>query len=199
VLTSTYINKWNNVPTAVKQFVLRAVIILVAWKILYLVFLLPTRVLDKPLSYSVAVNATWVLNKYTHSADYTSKSETGNEPTDNGLTNMPLDNIYFHQTNIVSIEDGCNGLELFILYAGFIICMPALIRRKLIFIIGGIALIYWVNIIRCAWVAYIIIYYPQHADFAHHYVFTFIVYGFIIGLWLIFSKKLILVNAETKQ
>ncbi len=198
MLTGTYPDKWNKVPVAVKKFILRAVIILVAWKILYLVFLLPSRVVDKPLSHAVAGGAAWTLNKFTHSTNYSDKSEDGKVITDYGLTTMPLDNIYFRDDNVVSIEDPCNGLELFVLYAGFIICMPALIQRKVIFIVGGILLIHVINVLRCAGITYVTLYYPGNADFAHHYVFTFIVYAFIMGLWLIFSKKLNLVNAKTE-
>jgi len=193
---NSYQLKWNSIPIAVKRFIVRAVIIFVAWKVLYLVFLLPSRVLDKPISHSVASASSWVLNTLTHSNNYSSKSEKGNILTDDGLILMPLDNIYFHQKNVVSIEDPCNGLELFVLYAGFIICMPAALRRKIFFILGGIVLIYIVNVLRCAGITYIILYYPAHANFAHHYIFTFIVYGFIIGLWLLFTNKLNISDAE---
>lgn len=193
-----YLNNWNKVPAAVRRFILRAVAILIVWKLLYLIFLLPTRVLDKPLSHSVAMGTIRVLNTTTHSHDFSNKSEIGNIPTDNGMAPAPLENVYYHGRNIVSIEDGCNGLELIVLYIGFIACMPAAMKRKIIFSIGGSVLIYVVNVIRCAGVAYIILYYPKYADFAHHYVFTFIVYGLIIALWLIFSKKLNLTNAQTK-
>jgi exosortase family protein XrtF len=196
MVLSTYRDKWNKVPVAVKRFIFKAFIILLVWKVLYLVFLLPARVLDKPLTYSVGVATTWLLNTYTSSSDYSTRSEISNVATDQGLTPMPLQKIFFHNTNVVSIEDGCNALELFVLYAGFIICMPARILRKTLFIIGGIIAIYITNVIRCAGVAYIIIYHPRYADFAHHYVFTFVVYGLIIALWLIFSKKLNFANAE---
>ena len=186
-------------PAAVRRFILRAAIILIAWKILYLVFLLPHRVLDKPLSYAVAMGSTWLLNTGTHSSAYYTIGETGNIPTDNGFAQAPLENIYFHKLNIVSIEDPCNGLELIMLYIGFIVCMPATTKRKVNFIITGTILIYVVNVIRCAGVAYIILYCPKYADFAHHYVFTFVVYGLIIAMWLIFSKKLDPAYVQTEQ
>jgi len=198
MLAGTYIHKWNNVPLAVRQFIYRAAAILLLWKVLYLVFLLPTRVLDKPLSHATANGSTWLLNSYTHTSDYWAKSEIGNVIGDNGLTSLPLDNIYFHQRNVVSIEDGCNALELFILHAGFIACMPASMRRKVLFIVGGIACIYVVNVLRCAAIAYIILYHPKYTDIAHHYVFTFVVYGLIIALWLLFSKKTNLAYAEAE-
>jgi exosortase family protein XrtF len=199
VFASTYIDKWNKIPVTVKQFLLRSLAILIIWKIIYLSFLLPTRLLDRPLSYSVAASSAWVLNLLTHSGAFVTKTETGLVSTDTGPTSMPLTNIYYNGRNLVSIEDGCNALELFVLYGGFIVCMPALTRRKIIFIIGGILLIHVVNVLRWAGVAYIILNYPKYADFAHHYVFTFIVYGLIILLWLIFSKKVNLAHAETKQ
>jgi len=191
------LSAWNKVPVAVKRFIFKAFAILVVWKVLYLAFLLPTRLLDKPLTYSVGTATTWLLNTYTRSSDYSTRSEVSNVATDQGYTSMPLQKIYFHQDNIVSIEDGCNALELFVLYAGFIICMPAKILRKILFIVGGIIAIYITNVIRCAGVAYIILYHPRYADFAHHYVFTFVVYGLIIALWLIFSRKLSFTNAES--
>jgi len=196
MVLSTYRDKWNKVPVAVKKFIFKAFLILLVWKVLYLAFLLPTRLLDKPLSYSVGSTTTWLLNTSTHSHNYSTRNEPDSVDTDEGPVLMPLQKIFFHQQNVVSIEDGCNALELFVLYAGFIICMPAKPLRKALFIVGGIIAIHLVNVIRCAGIAYIIIYHPQYADFAHHYVFTFVVYGFIIALWLIFSKKLNLANAE---
>jgi len=196
MVLSTYINKWNNVPKAVKAFIFKALTILLVWKIIYLAFLLPTRLIDKPLTYSVGTATAWLLNTTTHSSDYSTQSVVADVVTDSGPTPMPLQKVYFRGHDIVAIEDTCNALELFVLYAGFIICMPAKTLRKVLFIVGGILAIYIVNVLRCAGVAYIIIYDPKYADFAHHYVFTFIVYGFIIGLWLIFSKKLNLANAE---
>jgi len=195
MVLSTYISKWNNVPKSVKAFIFKALIILLVWKLVYLAFLLPTRLIDKPLTFSVGSATAWFLNVSTHSSNYTTQSVVANVATDNGFTLMPLQKVYFRGHDIVSIEDTCNALELFVLYAGFIVCMPAKIMRKVLFGVGGVIAIYIVNVLRCAGVTYIIIYHPKYADFAHHYVFTFIVYGLIIGLWLMFSKKLNLVNA----
>jgi len=190
------LSAWDKVPVAVKKFIFKAFAILLIWKVLYLAFLLPHRVLDKPLTYYTGVATTWLLNTYTNTNDFTTRNEESNVTTDEGYTLMPLQKIFYHQDNVVSIEDSCNALELFVLYAGFIVCMPAKTLRKTIFIICGIIAIYITNVIRCAGVAYIILHYPRYANFAHHYVFTFVVYGLIIALWLIFSKKLDLNNAE---
>lgn len=195
MVLSTYISKWDSIPKSVKVFILKALTILVVWKLVYLTFLLPTRLIDKPLTYYVGSSTAWFLNTATNSNNYTTQSVVANVATDAGLTPMPLQKVYFRGRDIVSIEDTCNALELFVLYAGFIICMPAKALRKVFFAGGGIVAIYIVNVLRCAGVTYIIIYDPKYADFAHHYVFTFVVYGFIIALWLIFSQKLDLKHA----
>ena len=195
MVLSTYINRWNNVPVTVKAFILKALMIFIIWKVIYLAFLLPTRLIDRPLTNSVGSVTACFLDVCTHSGGYTNRSVIGKVATDTGPTLMPLQKVYFQGRDIVSIEDTCNALELFVLYAGFIICMPAQNSRKVLFIVGGIIAIYIVNVLRCAGVAYLIINDPKYADFAHHYVFTFIVYGFIIALWLIFSQKLEFTNA----
>ena len=184
------LSKWNQVPKAVKVFLLKAAIILVVWKVLYLAFLAPARTLDDPLTQSVGVLTTNALNLYTHSNDYTSKGEVRSYKTDIGTTGYVVEQaISFRNKTIVYIEDACNGLELFVLYISFILILPAATRYKVLYCILGVLAIYAVNVFRCAMVAYMDIYYPAHAGFAHHYVFAFIVYAFIIGLWLAYSNK----------
>jgi exosortase family protein XrtF len=188
---NAYLSKWHQIPPAVKQFLLKGLLILVVWKVIYLGFLLPGRVLDSPLTNAVGLLTTSGLNWVTGSHNYSSKSELGKEEdVDLNAISVTQVSIYFHHQKIVGIYDGCNTLELLVLYAGFIICMPALVKRKLTFIIGGLTLIFAVNILRCVGIALIIQNYPKQADFAHHYVFVFIVYGLIIALWLAFANKI---------
>lgn len=188
---STYLNKWHQVPAAVKQFLLRGLLLLVAWKVIYLGFLLPGRVIDAPLTRDVGIITTYGLNWITHSHDYHFKYELGREEdVDLNAVSVMQESVYYHDKKIVGVYDGCNALELFVLYAGFIICVPAALKKKLLFITGGVVLIFLVNILRCIGIAYLVQYYPQHADFAHHYVFVFVVYGLIIAMWLAFAGNI---------
>lgn len=183
-----YYQKANQIPAAVKSFLFKGLIIFVAWKLIYLLFLAPGRILDEPLTSFTGINAARVLNLFTHSAGYTAKAET-DVYKNNGLTEIePLVSIYYKQDKALSIADVCNVLELLVLYVGFIICYPRSLKRKTLFAIGGVITICLVNILRCAALAWVFIYYPQYADFSHHYLFTFIVYLFIFMLWFWFSK-----------
>lgn len=197
MFTTAYHLRWSEIPLVVKRFFLKALFILVVWKVLYLFVLEPSRILDKPLTTTVGVSSAWLMNKADNAGRYSSKSIRDYVLTENGKILMPLQSIYSGSRRVVSIEDSCNALELMVLYAGFIISMPATAIRKLTFTIGGIIAIHAVNLLRCAGIGYIEVHYPQHEYFAHHYIFTFIVYGFIMSLWYLFAQKLTL-NARAK-
>jgi len=191
MILSTYLEKWNQIPSLVKQFLARGLILFIIWKIIYLGFLVPGRILDKPLTTTVGILTAQGLNLATNSKDYRSKTEFGPvlDADTKGKGEMQQ-SVYFKNYKLVGIYDGCNALELFVLYAGFIVCMPATLKRKIIFISVGTALIFIINILRCMGVSYVVQYHPKQANFVHHYVFVFVVYGLIIALWLLFVNKL---------
>ncbi|HEV3327223.1 MAG TPA: exosortase/archaeosortase family protein [Puia sp.] len=180
-------DKWNQVPKPVKAFLLKAITVFVVWKAVYLLFLLPGRVLDKPLTYVIGKGTAASLNLISRPADYTATStihakEFGNEGTE------PVMAIRRGRDTVLSIADPCNGLELLVLYAGLIFCLPADRRRKLAYILGGIFLIEVINVIRCTGLVLVYLDRPQYLGFSHHYLFTFVVYAFIFGLWWLFSR-----------
>ncbi len=185
-----YLNKWHQIPSSFKTFFFRALTLFVIWKSIYLLFLMPIRVMDAPLTQSIGIGTAKTLNWVTNSVSFTSHSVVLKDQTETGIKLRTQQAVYYHQNNIVSIEDACNGLELCVLYIGFILCLPSTTSRKVIFSVVGIIIIYLVNIWRCAGLTLVYLYYPQNADFTHHYVFTFVVYAFIIWLWLLYTKKL---------
>lgn len=90
---------------------------------------------------------------------------------------------------VISIADSCNALVLFVIFAGFIFAYPGPRKLKIIFIPAGIASIYLLNVIRISALAMINIHYPAYLDFNHHYTFTFLIYGWIFFLWVMFINK----------
>jgi exosortase family protein XrtF len=87
------------------------------------------------------------------------------------------------------IGSGCSGLELFILFFGFILLMRGRLKDKLWFIPLGFAAILLLNIIRIILLAVIFYHTPQYLDFNHKYTFVIIVYGAIFGLWVLWVNK----------
>ena len=90
----------------------------------------------------------------------------------------------------VIIGPPCNGLVLYALFGGFVAAFPGPWQRKLWFIPAGMVLIWGLNVLRVAALAINHHYAQQSVDFNHHYTFTFIVYGFIFGLWMLWAKRL---------
>lgn len=87
-------------------------------------------------------------------------------------------------TSGVVIGNPCDGLSLFILYTAFVLVFKGKWWIKLIFIIPGILLIHFLNVLRVIALAMIVKYYPDSLDFHHSYTFTLLVYAFIFLLWM---------------
>lgn len=181
--------KWRQIPGPVKQFLLKAVALFAAWKIVYLLILLPNRTLDKPLTHAIAAGTTGMLNGLSHSASYFTREGIDIGTTRDGeVIREDLMDIYLGRDKVLSIADVCNGLELMVLYAGLIICLPASWQRKTLFILAGVLLTEVLNVFRCAGLALLYLHRPEYLDFSHHYLFSFLVYGFIFWLWYLFSR-----------
>ena len=184
-----YYHNWYKIPKAVRLFLIKGLILFIAWKLIYLLLLQPSRIIDKPLTNFTAAGAIKILSTLSNSSNYSTQPEIDEYDADGVHELQPVAAIYYKQEKILSVADVCNALELFVLYAGFIICFPAPIKRKIIFIIGGVIFIYCINMLRCAGLTWIFIRHPKYGDFSHHYLFTFIVYLSIFLLWFLFSKN----------
>lgn len=165
-------------------------VLFIAWKAIYLAILLPNRVLDRPLTYAVTIGTVGTLNGAGRSHDYAAISATHPKKDADGRTTGWEDtmDIYSHQVRALSIADACNGLELMVLYAGLIICLPSRLFRKAVFIGTGILLIEVLNVLRCAGLVLLFRHRPEYVDFSHHYLFSLLVYGAIFWLWWLFSR-----------
>lgn len=89
----------------------------------------------------------------------------------------------------VCVGSGCSGLELFVLFFGFIILMRGRLIDKIWFIPLGFLGILVLNIIRITLLAIIYYHKPEYLDFNHKYTFVIIVYGAIFGLWVLWVNK----------
>lgn len=182
--------KWDGIPPEIKTFLFRAILILVVWKSLYLAILQPYRILDAPLTQSVGKLTAATLNVCTQSLSFSSKTGYSADLNIDGSKREVVELVVFNHRNLLSIADACNALELFVLYLGLIWALPALLKRKFFYSVSGVFIIYLANILRCTGLSLLAIYYPAVVDFAHHYLFTMIVYAIIVALWFGFTQKL---------
>ncbi|HEY4208413.1 MAG TPA: hypothetical protein VGM31_16420 [Puia sp.] len=175
-------------PRGIIIFFIKAAVLFVIWKSLYLLWLRPQGTLDAPLTYAVGTSTIGLLNFFSGHDDFKGvrsfpkdgaedATEEGNEP--GGIVD-----VYRNGENTLRIATACNGLEIMVLYAGFLFCFPgAPARRRWTFLGAGLAMVFLLNIIRCSLLVWIFIRYRKYLDFSHHFLFTFIVYACVFLLW----------------
>lgn len=163
-------------------FVIKAFALYLLWFIVYDMYLAPAGNVDAWLNHRVAEDGTALLNLFGY-----------NGSTTPGInqTVMQLD-----KRDILGVGNSCNGLELFALFTGFILCFPGKMKTKAWFIPAGILIIHLANIIRAAILVLIQKYSPEHLDFNHHYTFTIVVYTVIFLLWMLWVNRYSVIKRE---
>lgn len=157
---------------------------------LYLSVLFPQKVPDGFLTRMIGRSTAAVLNVLPGTADrYYTRQAMDTLVLDGRIVASPATDIYRNGMGTLRVADACNGLELMVLYIGFILCFPAPTPRKWKFALGGIVLICLLNILRCTGLVLIFVHYHKYLDFSHHFLFTFVIYALIFLLWFIFTKK----------
>ena len=87
----------------------------------------------------------------------------------------------------VEIQNGCSGMDLWGLYAGFIIAYPGELKKRIAFLAGGIGLIFIANVFRIAFFALSNLYYPQYWDSVHLYSSYVFFYPIVLTLWYLWT------------
>ncbi len=177
--------QWNeiikNIPAEIQLFLKRALLVFIVWKLLYHIILFPNRIIDKPLtSTTAAISAKLYKILYKPDNIYV-KDVKRKESYSN--------HIFINTKRGIGIADECNGLELHILFLGFILCYPGNnYRIKIVIGAIGILVIFYLNIVRVTFLAKMNYDGNQYADFAHHYLFKMIIYSIIFLMWVLFIK-----------
>lgn len=109
------------------------------------------------------------------------------------LQDLDMQVVGIDGSNGVWVGSNCNAITLFTLFAVFIIAYPGQQKQKWWFVPAGIVSIHILNILRVVSLAIIADFAPSYLDFNHTYTFTFLVYGYIFLLWMLwvnyFSAK----------
>ncbi|GAA4801082.1 exosortase/archaeosortase family protein [Litoribaculum gwangyangense] len=186
----------NDIPKPIRLFLGKALLVFIIWKLVYGLFLSDSRLLDSPLTTHVANASVFVLNGLGDMSGFTSKTELSTYIEGEGLVTQKASKIYHYDKLVLYIADICNGLELMVLYIGFIVCMPSRFWRKVKYVIIGVILIDFINILRCTGLIYLREYYHAYFDFAHHYLFKAAVYTATFLMWMVYARKISLKKDE---
>jgi len=180
----------SKIPLPIRLFLGKALLFFIVWKLIYGVFFLDYFVLDTYLTNHVGKSSVFVLNNFGSSSEYSSILQRFSKEYSGETINTVASSIFKNKNRVLLIANACNGLELLVLYIGFIICMPSSILRKIKYLILGVIMLDVVNIFRCIGLIYLYEYFQIYFDFAHHYLFKIVVYSTTFLIWMYFSRKI---------
>jgi len=177
-------------PRPILVFFLKAFVVFLLWKALYLIVLRPAEFPDRQLTSMIGHGTTMLLNIADRKGPvYSAREGSNTKMVEGKVVDEFMMDIYHGEERTLRIANVCNGLELMVMYVGFLLCYPASSGRKWKFALPGILLICLMNILRCALLVLIYIYSRTILDFSHHFLFTFLIYAVIFLLWFRFAKK----------
>ena len=161
----------------IQKFLISALIILFLWVMFTVFFPVALHKLHYWTIYPQAHISAWLLDLF----GYTTRVVH--------YVNNCMALLEIKDSSLVCVGTGCSGVELFLIFAVFILLFKGRSSRFVWYIPLGIVLISILNIIRIIALSLIVVYAPEYLDFNHKYTFTLMVYGIIFLLWLIWAKK----------
>ena len=147
------------------QFLAKLFTFFLIWQTIYDLYLSSNGVLDNFLSLSVVY-----LSKFTLSSlgwDIYSSDRL----------------LYINGYKSVEILNGCNALNLMILFSSFIICLEGKLLKKFQFLIMGIIIIYVLNILRIISFSLATVYFQKYWSIFHEISPFIFFYPVILWLW----------------
>lgn len=98
-------------------------------------------------------------------------------------------NLYYHDTWVTRIIEGCNALSIIILFISFVISFAGKLKQTILFILIGSLLIHVFNVLRIALLSMAIFHFPKYEHILHGVIFPLFIYGIVFLLWVIWVNK----------
>ena len=87
----------------------------------------------------------------------------------------------------VEIQNGCSGMNLWGLYAGFIIIYPGDLKKRMAFLASGIGLLFIANVFRIAFFVLSNLYFPNYWNSVHDWSSYVFFYPIVLTLWYLWT------------
>lgn len=163
---------WNEFqPTLV--FLARFLVVYVVGNLIYGWFIYMYEPDVDPITHVVTNQGAWIVSQLgweSEAIDYAGKSTTS---------------IRWNGRGIISVYEGCNSINVMIVFLSFLFAFGPLNRATFYFSMVSLSAIYVANLARIVLLFLIVIYYPDHSYFVHKYLFTAFIYLIVFALWVI--------------
>jgi exosortase family protein XrtF len=97
--------------------------------------------------------------------------------------------LYYNQQSIARMIEGCNAINVIILFVSFVVSFSGDLKSTLFFILGGSVFIYILNVIRIALLCSALYWFPEQESVLHEIVFPLFIYGVVFILWVVWVNK----------
>lgn len=97
----------------------------------------------------------------------------------------PLIGLTEHGSTVLNIFEGCNGINVMIVFVAFMFAFGGNIRRLTVFVPAGLLIIHFFNLIRLVLLYHLAGSGSPQFYYYHKYVFTGILYLVVFVLWAI--------------
>jgi exosortase family protein XrtF len=144
---------------------------------------------------SNADGITWWVSRQTTAILHTLGYEAGARP----VASDPKVALLNGNDVVVNLFEGCNGINIMILFMAFIVAFSGKIRDMLWFIPAGFVFIHLANLGRIVLLYWVAETKPHYMYFTHKYLFTAIIYGAIFILWVIWVLKFSKLKLKTAK
>lgn len=162
-------------PTII--FLIKFIGIYIIGNLLYGWYITTYHPLPDPLTQWVTEQSSWVL------------SQTGWRTIIVDHPTKPTTTIYYHAKAVVSVYEGCNGLNVVIIFLAFLFAFGPVNKSLGWFAPLGILIIHVSNLLRIILLFFVALYLPGFHYFMHKYLFTAIIYVVVFLMWVVWIKR----------
>lgn len=103
---------------------------------------------------------------------------------------VPNIHILLNDRSVISIYEGCNGVNVMVIFIAFLIAFGGKWIKMLWFIPVGIIGIHLTNLTRIVLLFFVAEYHPNLMYFTHKYLFTGFIYAFVLLLWYLWATRI---------
>lgn len=105
------------------------------------------------------------------------------------VSGKPFVTILSNGIPILDVFEGCNAVNVVIVFTVFVVAFGGRVKRMYLFLACGIILLYVVNVLRVSMLFWIALNRPESMYFFHKFLFTAVIYVFVVWLWFYWVKN----------
>jgi exosortase family protein XrtF len=111
----------------------------------------------------------------------------------------PITMVVENEKTILNIYEGCNGVNVMIVFVAFVLAFGGASSRGALFMVAGLGIIHVANLIRIALLFWVARYYETWFYYVHKYIFTAALYVIVLLLWWVWVTKTMKIDDRAKK